>query len=144
MIDMEKLARIWRKMQDERERLAAECKQADDAIKKQQDVVGDTLLAAMTEMGGDKLRTEAGEVVRERKFMASAADWGAYYRHIVEEDAFEGLHKRVSSTYVEKYIKEHDGEKPPGINVYTEFKVKVRKPGGKSLPADTEGEEVNG
>jgi len=143
MIDMEKLARIWRKMQDERERLAAEFKHADDAVKKQQDVVGDTLLAAMTEMGGDKLRTEAGEVVRERSMKPSAADWGAVYRFVVENDAFELLHKRLSSTFVEKYAKEHDAL-PPGINVYTEFKVKVRKPAGKSLPADTEGEEVSG
>ena len=142
MIDMEKLAGVWRKMQDERDRLAAECKKADDAIKKQQDAVGDALLAAMTEMGGDSLKTEAGVVERKRSMKPSAADWGAVYRFVVENDAFELLHKRLSSTFVEKYAKEHDAL-PPGINVYTEFKVTVKKPGAKSLPAD-QGEEVNG
>ena len=136
MVDMEKLARVWRKMQDKRDELKHAYEGADESIEKQQKVIGTALLSAMNTLGGSKLTTEAGLIEKQKKVHVSGADWNAIYRFVETNDAWEMLHKRISSTFVEKWAKEHDETLPPGVNVFTEFVVTVKKPSAKSLPAD--------
>lgn len=133
-VDMEKLARVWRKMQDVRDKLSHDFKLADLAIESQQDQVGAALLAAMNTMKGTKLTTAAGIVEKKTSMKASGKDWGAIQRFIVEHGAWELLHKRLSTKFIEDWSKKHDGELPPGISVYTEFKISVTKPGSKEPP----------
>ena len=133
-VDMEKLARVWRKMQDARDKLSHDFKLADLAIENQQDQIGAALLAAMNTMGGTKLTTAAGVIERKESVKVSVSDWGAYYRCIVEHDAWELLEKRPGRMAVQKWAKTHDGALPPGANAYIEFKVTVTKPGSKEPP----------
>ena len=136
MVDMEKLARVWRKMQDKRDELRHAYEAADLAIEQQQDTVGVALLSAMNSLKGDKLTTAAGIVERKLDTKVSGADWSAIYRWIIEHDAFEMLHKRISSTFVEKWQKEHAGALPPGVNVYSQYVVAVKKPSARTLPTE--------
>lgn len=133
-VDMEKLARVWRKMQDARDKLSHDFKLADLTIENQQDQVGAALLAAMNTMKGTKLTTAAGIVEKKTSMKASGKDWGAIQRFIVEHGAWELLHKRLGTKFIEDWSKKHDGELPPGISVYTEFKISVTKPGSKEPP----------
>ena len=133
-VDMEKLARVWRKMQDARDKLSHDFKLADLEIENQQDQVGAAMLAAMNKMGGTKLTTAAGVIEKKSSLKASGKDWGAIQRFIKEHDAWELLHKRLGTQFIEKWAKEHKGELPPGISVYTEFKISVTKPGSKEPP----------
>jgi hypothetical protein len=135
MVDMERLARVWRKMQDKRDTLRREYDEADQEVERQQAVVATALLSAMNGLKAEKLTTSSGVVERQKKVLASGADWPAIRRFVVENDAWEMLHKRISTTFIDKWMKEHDAA-PPGVNVFTEFKVVVKKPGGKALPAD--------
>ena len=121
MVDMEKLARVWRKMQDKRDELRHAFEAADLAIETQQKIVSTALLSAMNGLKGDKLTTAAGVIEKKLDTKVSGADWSAIYRWIVEHGAFEMLHKRISSTFVEKYAKEHEGELPPGLNVFSQW-----------------------
>ena len=134
MVDMEKLARVWRKMQDKRDEMRHAWEQADEAIEAQQKVVGAALLEAMTGLKADKLTTQAGVVERKEEYKVSGADWQAIYKFVVEHDAFEMLHKRLSSTFVEKWAKEH-GAVPPGVNTFRQFVVAVKKPTARAVPA---------
>ena len=133
-VDMEKLARVWRKMQDARDKLSRDFKLADLAIENQQDQIGAALLAAMNTMKGTKLTTAAGIVEKKTSMKASGKDWGAIQRFIVEHGAWELLHKRLGTQFIAKWAADHDGELPPGISVYQEFKVTVTKPGSKEPP----------
>jgi hypothetical protein len=134
-VDMERLAEVWRKMEDKMTaiRKAADAEVA--AIKTQQDLVSTTLLKAMQDLKQTKSTTGAGEIVVSQSMKPSAKDWGAVYRFVVENDAFDMLHKRLSSTFIENWAKAHDAL-PPGISVFTEFKVSVKKPGSKDLPKE--------
>ena len=145
LVDMEKLARVWRKMQDKRDELKHAFETADKAIEDQQDVVGTALLSAMNGLKGDKLTTAAGVIEKKRDFKVSGADWQAIYRFVANNDAWELLHKRLSSTFVEKWAKDHttkddDGNDvqslPPGVNVFTSYKVTVKKPTVRAVPAE--------
>ena len=134
-VDMEKLARVWRKMQDKRDALSHAYKLADLEIENQQDKVGAALLDAMNKMGGTRLITPAGTIEKSVDTKVSGADWQAIYRFIKENDAWELLHKRLGSKFVVDWQKK-TGSLPPGVNVYTAFKVSVKKPGSKEPPSE--------
>lgn len=136
MVDMERLARVWRKMQDKRDEIRAAYEAADKSVEDQQKIVGTALLSAMTGMKGDKLTTAAGVIERQTKTQVSGADWNAIYRFVTDHDAWQMLHKRLSSTFVDAWAKDHDGELPPGVNVFRTLQVVVKKPGSRSLPHD--------
>lgn len=134
MVDMEKLAAVWRKMQDRRDNLRHEYEAADEAVKAQQEVVSTALLSAMNGLKADRLQTKAGTIERGEDYKVSAADWQAVYRFIADGNEFGMLHKRLSSGFVKEYAKQHKGEYPPGVNVFREFTVNVKKPAVKELP----------
>lgn len=71
-----------------------------------------------------------GVFYKELQVKPSATDWTAFYKWIRENDAFEFLHKRISSEQVQLYLELHkndpDGGLPPGIQVLKEHKIKVR------------------
>jgi hypothetical protein len=141
MVDMEKLARVWRKMEDKRDELKHAWEAADKVIEDQQKIVGTALLSAMNGIKGNKLTTAAGVIEKQQKTRVSGADWSAIYRFVADNDAWEMLHKRISSTFVEKYAETHQDAEgapilPPGVNVFRYFEVTVKKPGAKSLPKD--------
>lgn len=136
MVDMEKLARIWRKMQDKRDELRIAHDAADLEIETQQDTVGAALLSAMNGLNADNLGTASGIIRRKIKMKPSAADWLAVYRWIQDTGRFDLLHKRLSSAVVEEWAEAHDGEPPPGINVWRGYEVSVVKPNGKRLPKE--------
>ena len=136
MVDMERLARVWRKMQDKRDEIRAAYEAADKSVEDQQKIVGTALLSAMTGMKGDKLTTASGVIERQTKTQVSGADWNAIYRFVTDHDAWQMLHKRLSSTFVDAWAKDHDGELPPGVNVFRTLQVVVKKPGSKSVPHD--------
>lgn len=133
-VDMEKLARVWRKMQDKRDELRHAFEAEDKRIEEQQKQVSSALNGAMAQMGLSSAKTAAGVIERKQKLVASAADWEAVYRFIVENDAWELLHKRLGTRFIESWAKSHDGAAPPGVNVKSEFVVSVKKPGSKELP----------
>lgn len=134
MVDMEKLARIWRKMQDKRDELRHEAEAADLVIKDQQAVISAALLSAMNGLNADNLGTKAGIIKRKVAMKPSAADWSAVYRWIQDTGRFDLLHKRLSSAVVEEFAEANDGDLPPGINVWRGYEISVVKPGGKPLP----------
>lgn len=135
MVNMETLARVWRKMQDRRDNLKHEYEAQDKQIEAQQKQVGAALLDAMNKMGGTKLLTAAGQIEKKTVTHVNGKDWGAFYRFIKDNDAWPMLHKRITTAEVEKWAKSHDGALPPGVDVYTEFKVSVKKPGTRDVPA---------
>lgn len=74
--------------------------------------------------------TMHGVFYKELEVKPSATDWTAFYAWIKEHDAFEFLHKRISSEQVKLYLDLHkndpDGGLPPGIAILKEHKIKVR------------------
>ena len=138
MVNMEKLASVWRKMQDSRDNLKRGYETQDKIIEDQQKQVSSALLDAMNKIGGTKLLTAAGQIEKKKKIHLKPQDWGAIYRFVKVNDAWEMLHKRLSNQFVERYSKEHKGALPPGIDVFSEFVVSVKKPGAKDTPSDEE------
>lgn len=84
------------------------------------------LLEMLKSVGADSFKTEHGTAYTQDKVRSNCADWPAYWNWIKENDRFDGLEKRVSQGMVSKMI-EDGQELPPGISIFSEKVVVVRK-----------------
>lgn len=84
------------------------------------------LLAQMEKTGVSQFKSEHGTAYVQEKVKCSGSDWPTTWRWIKDNDRFDLLEKRVSSKTA-KEVFEETGEYPPGINVYSEREVTVRR-----------------
>ena len=123
---IDKLIRACRKIRDARADLKAQYEEADAKLVAQQEVIKAELIKLMTTTGVTKLATPDGIAFMQEKLKASIADWSDFSEWVIANQALDMLEKRVRSKAVEEYIESH-GNTPPGINVYREYDVVIRK-----------------
>ena len=73
------------------------------------------------------MATDLGTMYIEKVSKASCTDWQAYRKWMVENDALDGLEKRVTQSFIKEYEEDNQGALPPGITVYKENVARVRK-----------------
>lgn len=130
-IPMDKLARVYRKMAAEMQRLTAEYDEKMEHIKRQQDAVKNTLKDQMLILGVNSVRTDSGTVVLATKTRYQTQDWDSFKEFIKEHDAIDLLEKRIAQTNMATFLQENPGVLPPGMNSVTEYQISVRKPTSK-------------
>ncbi len=102
--------------------------EADAQLELDQTRLRAAMLAIMNATGGESIRTAQGTVIRSLKTKPSVVDWQAVYDFIMADPArFEMLEKRVKATFVKDYLDE-TGAAPPGVNIYQEYEISVRRP----------------
>lgn len=123
-ITLEKLIEVDRKITAKLAELSAEEKR----IKAERTEIRNAMLAKMQ---ADGLTTATikgvGTAYIYKSTNASIADDSAFYSWVKENDAFEALERRVKGTFVTTYMQDHEGRTPPGLNVYSELEVRIRK-----------------
>jgi hypothetical protein len=127
-IPMDKLAKVYRKMAAEIQRLTAEYDSQVEAIKRQQDAVKMALKDQMLVMGTNSVRTDNGTVVLSTKTRYQTQDWDSFKEFIKEHDALDLLEKRIAQGNMATFLEENPGVLPPGMNSFTEYQISVRKP----------------
>lgn len=127
-IPMDKLAKVYRKMATEIQRLTAEYDSKVEAIKQQQDAVKTALKDQMLIMGTNSVRTDNGTVVLSTKTRYQTQDWDSFKEFIKEHDALDLLEKRIAQGNMATFLEENPGVLPPGMNSFTEYQISVRKP----------------
>ena len=68
-----------------------------------------------------------GTVYTQKTIRANIDDDGIFYGWIREHDAFDFLERRVKSSTVQAYMEGHEGEAPPGLGIFSEINVRIRK-----------------
>lgn len=126
MADYDRLARVYRKIRDARSDLKREYEERDGKLKEQLETIEHHLMALLNEDGASSVKTEFGTIYTSETAKVSVADWGALAEWIRENDALEFLEQRVRATEVNNYLEQHK-ELPPGVNLYRERNVRVRK-----------------
>lgn len=126
-MDYARLIRAYRKIRDARKELKKKYDSEDRALKEDLARIEVALSREFGRTGVNSIRTDDGTAFRVVVPKVSIADASAFFPWVRENDAFDLLHHRVKSTEVQKYINEHDGAVPPGLNVYTEYAIHVRK-----------------
>lgn len=101
------------------------------ALKAQQEVVSEALLALCNDQNLDSIRTAAGTVTRSTLTRYWTSDWGSMYEFIKERDAPFLLEQRIHNGNMRQFLEDNPEDLPIGLNADTKYVVRVRKPNSK-------------
>ena len=127
-VPMDKLARIYRKMQAKIQQLTAAYETEVESLKAQQEQIKTALKDQMLALGLTSVKTTEGTVILSTKTRYSTQDWDSFKQFVVEHDALDLFEKRIAQTNMATFLKENPGLVPPGLNSNSEYSVSVRKP----------------
>jgi capsule polysaccharide export protein KpsE/RkpR len=125
---MDKLARVYRKMQTRIQTLTATYETEVEVLKAQQEAVKTALKDQMLALGVKSVNTAEGTVILSTKTRYSTQDWDAFKDFIKENDAIDLLEKRIAQTNMATFLGENPTLVPPGLNSNSEYSISVRKP----------------
>lgn len=126
-MDLARVVKAYTNLRDARTALKREYDEKDAQFKEAQGRLEAHMLDFLQKNNMDSVKTEAGTFYRQEEIKPSASDWTSFYGWIKEHDAFDALEKRVTKTFIKDYMDAHDGGLPPGISVYREYVVRVRR-----------------
>lgn len=127
-VPMDKLAKVYRKMQSRIQELTAQYESEIEDIKRQQDVVKIALKDQMLKLGVSSVRTDQGTVVLSTKTRYNTQDWDSFKTFVLQHEAVDLLEKRIAQTNMATFLEENPGLVPPGLNSVSEYAISVRKP----------------
>jgi hypothetical protein len=128
IVPMDKLAKVYRRMQTRIQELTTQYENEIEDIKHQQDAVKIALKDQMLKLGVSSVRTDQGTVVLSTKTRYNTQDWDSFKEFIKEHDALDLLEKRIAQTNMATFLSENPRLVPAGLNSTTEYAISVRKP----------------
>lgn len=84
------------------------------------------LLQMLEALDAQSLKTPFGTAYTQIKSRYSCADWPNYWQYMKDHDRMDLVEKRPAQAALAK-IQEDGGELPPGVNVFSERTVTVRR-----------------
>jgi hypothetical protein len=128
IVPMDKLAKVYRRMQTRIQELTTQYENEVEDIKHQQEAVKIALKDQMLKLGVSSVRTDQGTVVLSTKTRYNTQDWDSFKEFIKEHDALDLLEKRIAQTNMATFLSENPRLVPAGLNSTTEYAISVRKP----------------
>ena len=121
------LLKVYIALRDKRAKRKQEFTEADASDKAKQERIEGVLLQRFQERGVDSLAAKGvGTAYQAVRTSATVADWDTFFKHVLANEAFEMLERRVNKTAVEQFRNEHN-DLPPGINWSETLVVNVRR-----------------
>lgn len=125
---LDKLARVYRKMQSKIQELTATYESEVERIRTQQDAIKTAMKDQMLSLGVKTVRTDEGTVVLSTKTRYNTQDWDSFKQFVVQHEAVDLLERRIAQGNMAQFLDENPGLVPPGLNSMTEYAISVRKP----------------
>ena len=126
-LDLGKITKAHINIRDARNELRKQYEAEDAKLKEAQAKLEGVMLDHLNNHGMESVRTDAGTFYRQEEITPSASDWNALYDWIKDNDAWDALERRIKKTFVKEYQEAHNGGLPPGISVFREYVVRVRR-----------------
>lgn len=127
-IPLDKLARVYRKLQHEIDIIQAEADTKIEELKAKKEVIKNEIKDRMLASGSTSTNTPGGTIILSIKKRFSATNWDAFGRWIIDEDAVQVLEHRIHQSNMAQWLTENPGKSPPGLNTFQEYDISVRKP----------------
>jgi len=131
VVAIDKLVKIYVKIRDAKGEIKKAYEKEAAALDEKLAMVATELKARAQSEGVDGFKTEFGTVYLSETMKTSCADWSAFGDFLKTHDPLEFMEKRVSSTAVKEFMKQNEGQLPPGISVFRELEARVRRSGEK-------------
>lgn len=131
MIAIDQLVKVYVRIRDAKTEIKRAYEKEAAALDAQLERVATELKARAQADGVDGFKTEFGTVYLSETMKTSCADWAAFGEFLKTHDPLEFMEKRVSSTAVKEYMKQNQGQLPPGISIFKEIEARVRRAGEK-------------
>lgn len=119
----DRMVRAYLNIREARSAIKKEYEARDADLKAQLGRIENAIMANLQETGAESVRTEYGTAYTQTTTKASIADWSAFSQW---ENAIEFMERRVKASMVREYLDDH-GELPPGVDVYNELNIRIRK-----------------
>lgn len=130
--NLDSVVQIYTTIRDARAAKRHAWEKEDAALEEDQHKLKVLMLDLLNQTGAKSIATTHGTVYRSEKIKPSAADWGAIWQWMKDNDGFDLMERRLKSTFIKTYMEENDGAIPPGVNVHREYEVSVRRPSTNS------------
>ena len=129
MNDMEELVKTYLTIRNEREKIEAQFKEQDAALKAELSTLEQAMLAGCNEIKADSIKTPHGTVMKKLSERYTCSDRDNFNKFVVEHGAVELFEGRIHQSNFKEFMTErHSDGLPPGVNVMREFTITVRKP----------------
>jgi len=106
-------------------------RKADEALKKlkaRHEITKAEAISALEEEGTDTARNANAVITRTETEIPQAEDWEVFYKFIRRNNAFELLHRRISSQAYRTFMDDRKSKKLiPGTKIYTKVGLNIRK-----------------
>lgn len=126
-IPVEKLVKVYLKMNGKLSEIKAAYEAEEKALKEQMAKVKSALLAYCKEQNVESVRTGEGLFYRGVTTRYWTNNWEEMGKFIVEHGVPELLEKRLHQGNMKQFLEEHPDVLPPGLNVDSEYTITVRK-----------------
>jgi hypothetical protein len=129
MNDMEELVKTYLTIRNEREKIEAEFKEQDAALKAEMATLEQAMLAGCNEIKADSIKTSHGTVMKRLSERFTCSDRDNFNKFVLEHGAVELFAAHLHQSNFKEFMSErhHEGL-PPGVNVMREFTITVKKP----------------
>lgn len=126
-VDLNRVVKTYVKIREARSAAKHAFEEKDAKLKEQLQTLEGFMLDHMQKTKADSVKTAAGTFFRYEEVTPTGSDWDAFFKWVKKHDAFDALEKRIKKTFIKDYMEEHEGAIPPGVSVYREFVVRVRR-----------------
>jgi len=126
-VPVDKLVKVYLKMNAKRTELKAEFDTQESALKAQMDKVKAALLVYCKDQNLESVRTEEGLFYRTVKTSYWTNDWESMGKFVVENNVPELLEKRLHQGNMKQFLEANPEVLPPGLNVDSEYTITVRR-----------------
>ena len=124
----DRLVRVFRKI---RSAISEETKTYEATVQKlkeQQKLIEVELLRRLQERGATQTKTEEGTAFISEVMTANIAEDAAFRKFVLDTGDIDFFQRRISITHLKEYMKEHEEQIPPGLNIFKELNINVRAP----------------
>lgn len=114
-------------LRDARAKSNKDATNLDQAYKGALEAIENSLIADAQRQGVEGFKTDAGTTYLAEDVKVSIADEHAFFTFVKESGDLDFFERRVKSAHVKEWQEANGGVFPPGLNVFRELSMKVRR-----------------
>lgn len=92
------------------------------------DAITNRMMVLCNDQDASSIKTENGTIIRSLRTRYDTKDWDHMYEFVLEHSAPYLLQKRINESAMKEFLETNPDTHPKGLNIFSEYKISVRKP----------------